>query len=343
MKNGKAKDILRTIIRTLVVWGFALVGLLLMAWILPGVRVDTLATAIVAVAAIALLNGLLWPLLSYVIMPFVVLTLGLVSLLMNALFILLASALVDGFQVDNLGWAILLALGLTAITTILSSLLTIDDDNAWYRNVVHRRARRRTKVEETDEPGFVFLEFDGLARPILERAIDKGLMPNLARWLETGSHQLVGWEPDMSSQTSASQAGILLGNNHNIPAFRWYDRAAKEIRTSGDPKFLAGLEKTLSSGNGLLADEWRQPRQPLFRRRARRHDHGQHHPGPLPLPYRRFPGLFPEPVPLFPDAAADPLGHHSGDLAVLEGAARRRPTHLGSQGAGRLLSAGTGL
>ena len=254
MKNGKAKDILRTIIRTLVVWGFALVGLLLMAWILPGVRVDSVGTAILAVAAIALLNGLLWPLLSYVIMPFVVLTLGLVSLLMNALFILLASALVDGFQVDNLGWAILLALGLTAITTILSSLLTIDDDNAWYRNVVHRRARRRTKVEETDEPGFVFLEFDGLARPILERAIDKGLMPNLARWLETGSHQLVGWEPDMSSQTSASQAGILLGNNHNIPAFRWYDRAAKEIRTSGDPKFLVGLEKTLSSGNGLLSD-----------------------------------------------------------------------------------------
>ncbi len=255
MKDKKAKGILRTIIRTLVVWGCALVGLLLMAWILPGVSVDTLGTAILAVAVIALLNAILWPLLSAIILPFAVLTLGIVTLLVNGAFILLASALVEGFQVDNLGWAILLALGLTAITTILSSLLTIDDDNAWYRNVVRRRMKRRTKVEETDEPGFVFLEFDGLARPILERAIDKGLMPNLARWLETGSHQLVGWEPDMSSQTSASQAGILLGNNHNIPAFRWYDRAAKEIRSSSDPKFLAGLEKTLSSGNGLLADD----------------------------------------------------------------------------------------
>ena len=255
MKDSKAKEILRIIIRTLIVWGFALVGLLLMAWLLPGVSVDTLGTAILAVAAIALLNGLLWPLLSYVIMPFVVLTLGLVSLLMNAVFILLASALVDGFQVDNLGWAILLALGLTAITTILSSLLTIDDDNAWYRNVVRRRVQRRTKVQETDEPGFVFLEFDGLAKPILERAVRDGIVPNLARWLEEGSHRLVGWETDMSSQTSASQAGILLGNNHNIPAFRWYDRAAKEIRTSGDPRFLAGLEKTLSSGNGLLSED----------------------------------------------------------------------------------------
>jgi uncharacterized membrane protein YvlD (DUF360 family) len=254
MEDSRAKEILRAIIRILVIWGFALLGLVLMAWLLPGVSVDTLGTAIVAVAAIALLNGLLWPLLSYVILPFAVLTLGLVSLLMNGVFILLASALVDGFQVNNLGSAILLALGMTAITTILSSLLTIDDDSAWYRNVVQRRMRRRTKVAETDEPGFVFLEFDGLAKPILERAMREGIMPNLARWLETGSHRLVGWESDMSSQTSASQAGILLGNNHNIPAFRWYDRAAKEIRSSGDPKFLAGLEKTLSDGNGLLAD-----------------------------------------------------------------------------------------
>ena len=91
----------------LLIWGCALVGLLFMAWLLPGVSVDSVGTAIVAVAAIALLNGLLWPLLSYVIMPFIVLTLGLLTLVMNALFILLASALVDGFQVDNLGWAIL--------------------------------------------------------------------------------------------------------------------------------------------------------------------------------------------------------------------------------------------
>jgi uncharacterized membrane protein YvlD (DUF360 family) len=210
MEDSRAKEILRAIIRILVIWGFALVGLVLMAWLLPGVSVDTLGTAIVAVAAIALLNGLLWPLLSYVILPFAVLTLGLASLLMNGVFILLASALVDGFQVNNLGSAILLVLGLTAITTILSSLLTIDDDSAWYRNVVHRRMRRRTQVAETDEPGFVFLEFDGLAKPILERAMREGIMPNLARWLETGSHRLVGWESDMSSQTSASQAGILL-------------------------------------------------------------------------------------------------------------------------------------
>jgi hypothetical protein len=48
----------------------------------------------------------------------------------------------------------------------------------------------------------------------------EGYMPTLARWLETDSHRLVGWETDLSSQTSASQAGILHGNNENIPLER---------------------------------------------------------------------------------------------------------------------------
>jgi hypothetical protein len=150
---------------------------------------------------------------------------------------------------------VILTLGLTTINTILSALLTIEDDSTWYRNVLRRRMRRRKKVVETDEPGFLFLEFDGLAKSVLEKAIQEGRVPTLARWLETGSHRLVSWETDLSSQTSASQAGILHGNNHNIPAFRWYDRAAREIVSSSNPRILPKLEERLSDGNGLLADD----------------------------------------------------------------------------------------
>ncbi|NIV29994.1 MAG: hypothetical protein GWN58_10975, partial [Anaerolineae bacterium] len=55
------------------------------------------------------------------------------------------------------------------------------------RNVVRRRIQRRTKPVETDVPGVLFLELDGLARPVLERALDEGYMPTLAQWLESGS------------------------------------------------------------------------------------------------------------------------------------------------------------
>jgi putative membrane protein len=250
VKKDKGRELLRFIARVLVIWSIQVVSLAIMAWLLSGVEVESLGAAIAAVGILALLNALLWPLLAYIILPFAVLTLGLASLVLNGAFILLTSALVEGLAVDNLWTATILAVGLTAINAIIGSLLNIDDDSAWYRNVLRRRMRRRSGVQRTDVPGFLFLEFDGLAKPILERAIREGHVPTLARWLETGSHRLVGWETDMSSQTSASQAGILHGNNYNIPAFRWYDRAAREIVSSSNPRILPKLEQALSDGNG---------------------------------------------------------------------------------------------
>ncbi|NIV29995.1 MAG: hypothetical protein GWN58_10980, partial [Anaerolineae bacterium] len=61
---------LRFIARVLIIWAIEVLGLLFMVWLLPGVRVDSLWTAIVAVAAIGVLNALLWPILSYIVLPF---------------------------------------------------------------------------------------------------------------------------------------------------------------------------------------------------------------------------------------------------------------------------------
>ena len=252
MKRTRKGELRRFAGRVLVIWIIQALALLVMAALFKNVYVENLGVALATAAVIGLLNALLWPLLSYIVLPFAVLTLGLAALLMNGIVVWLASEWIPGFSVTDFWVGIVLVFFLTAITTILSSLLTIDDDSSWQRNVLKRRMRRQKKVVETDVPGFLFLEFDGLAKPVLERAIEKGLMPNLAGWLESGSHSLVGWETDMSSQTSASQAGILHGNNHNIPAFRWYDREAKEIVASSSPKLVAGLEKRLSDGKGLL-------------------------------------------------------------------------------------------
>jgi putative membrane protein len=244
----------RALLRILSIWAIQTVFLIFLAWLIPGLHIDGVGAAIVAVAVIGLINALLWPLLSYVILPFAVLTLGLAALVLNAILIQLAGAIVDGFQVDDFWAALGVALGLTAMNAIVSSLLTIDDDSSWYRNSVRRRMRKRAETVDTDVPGVLFLEIDGLAKPVLEKAIREGYVPNLARWIESGSHKLVGWETDLSSQTSASQAGILQGNNHNIPAFRWYDRARKTIVASSNPREVARIETEISDGNGLLAD-----------------------------------------------------------------------------------------
>ena len=250
-KNPRIK---RPLVRIVVIWLIEALALVLLAYTASGVRVDSFQTALIAAAAIGLLNALLWPLLSYLILPFAVLTLGLAALALNGAIILLAANLVPGFTVDGLWWSIWAALWLTAVNTIASSLLTIDDDSSWYRNVVRRRANRLARPEKTDVPGFIFLEIDGLAEPVLEQAMRDGYAPTMKRWLEEGSHRLAEWETDLSSQTSASQAGILHGNNDNIPAFRWYDRQRKDVISSSNPDEVAAMEKRHSDGNGLLVD-----------------------------------------------------------------------------------------
>ena len=67
------------------------------------------------------------------------------------------------------------------------------------------------------------LEIDGLSIDILKEAIDKDMMPTLKKWIDN-SHTLKKWETDLSSQTGASQAGILHGNNENIVAYRWVEK-----------------------------------------------------------------------------------------------------------------------
>lgn len=254
MKRKRAPLTKHPVVRILIIWVIQTTALIIMALLMRSVQIDSLGAAFVATAAIGLINALLWPLLTYVLVPFAVLTLGLAALLLNALMVWLASLIVSGFTVTSFWSAFWLVLGTSAINIVLSSLLTIDDDNSWYRNSVKRRMKRTAKPKPTDVPGLFFLEIDGLARPILEKAIQDGFMPTLARWLERGSHVLTSWETDTSSQTSAGQAGILHGDNDNIPAFRWYDKAVGEVIASSNPEFLPQLEKEHSDGHGLLVE-----------------------------------------------------------------------------------------
>jgi putative membrane protein len=255
MKKQKRSIGRNPVVRILIIGIFEVIGVLLMTWLLDGLTIDRLGSAIVAVVVISLLNALLWPILTRIFLPFAVFTAGLFFLFLNGVIIWLAGQIVDGFTVANV-WptAIIAAIGITAVNVILSTLLTLDDDSSYYRNVIRRRMRRQGKVEETDIPGVFFLEIDGLAKPVLEKAMAMGYAPTIKRWLEQGEHKLIAWETDLSSQTSASQLGILHGSNVEIPAFRWYDRERKVIVASSNPDEVARLEQEHSDGNGLLID-----------------------------------------------------------------------------------------
>jgi putative membrane protein len=106
--------------------------------------------------------------------------------------------------------------------------------------------------DNADKPGIVFLEIDGLGGKVLKDAMNMGKAPNMKRWADQGSHKLIMWDSDLSSQTSSAQAGILHGNNFGIPAFRWYDKEKRNIVVSSSIKDIAELEKQISDGRGLL-------------------------------------------------------------------------------------------
>ena len=98
----------------------------------------------------------------------------------------------------------------------------------------------------------VFVQIDGLAHPVLQRAVRDGNAPTIARWLASGSHRLAPWTTGWSSQTGASQAGILMGSNYDMPAFRWYEKDTGRTYVSNLPRHAAELERRLSTGRGLL-------------------------------------------------------------------------------------------
>ena len=252
--RGIKKDHLIGLARTLVIWFSSALGLVLMGRLIPDVTVENLYAALFVVIVISLINAVLWPILSYITLPFLVFTLGLGTLLLNGLMIWLALIFVPGISIPGFWPKILTLIGVTAINMAVSGILTIDDDASYLRAVVHKRTGRRAEMKPSSKPGFVFLEIDGLSENVLRKALRTGHMPTLSRWLEEGSHKIKGWETDLSCQTGACQAGILHGKNQDMPAFRWLEKEnGNKIMVSTGLSDAPVLEKRISDGHGLLA------------------------------------------------------------------------------------------
>ena len=138
----------RLLLRGLVVLLVDAAALLALDAVLDGFELAGVAAAIATAALAGLLNAFVWPLLASVTLPLSVVTLGIAGLVLNGALVALAANAVPGAQIAGLGVGVVLALGLAALTAVLSALLAIDDDESWQRNVVGRQARRRGERHE---------------------------------------------------------------------------------------------------------------------------------------------------------------------------------------------------
>jgi putative membrane protein len=101
------------------------VAVFLVAKLLPGVVIDDYLSALLVAVVLAFLNTIVKPVLTALTIPITLVTLGLFLLVINALMIIIAEKLVNGFHVDGFGWALLFSLILSLFTSVLNALFGV--------------------------------------------------------------------------------------------------------------------------------------------------------------------------------------------------------------------------
>jgi len=109
--------------RFVIHWVTMTLALGVTAWVLPGVRVDSVSALLVAALILGFLNAVVKPILVILTLPITVVTLGLFYLLLNALLFALVARIVPEFEVANLWWALLGAIILGLFSAFIGSML----------------------------------------------------------------------------------------------------------------------------------------------------------------------------------------------------------------------------
>ncbi|MFD4227305.1 alkaline phosphatase family protein [Streptomyces sp. NPDC058545] len=262
MSDGRWRTAGSALVRVIVVWAVSTLTMLVLAGILPdfqlqsdnGDSVTRIAfTAAWGAGAFGLLSALVWPALVRALLIVPALVLGMLVFFLNGSLLLVALRLTpDGRGAANPETAVVVAAVMSAVASATSTALAVRDDNA-YRRRLSRLADRRRRRTGTGlgvdtgrggPPGTVFIQLDGVGHDVLAQAAADGLMPTVAHWLGDGSsHRLTPWRTDWSSQTGASQLGILHGSNYDIPAFRWYEKETGDVLVSSRPASALELQR----------------------------------------------------------------------------------------------------
>lgn len=112
-------------LRILLSWFVNAVAVYTTASLLQGISIRGFGSALVVALVLGLVNALVKPVLVFLSVPFIVLTLGLFLLVINALMLQLAAAFVDGFTVGGFWWAVLGSLCISFVAWLLGAILNL--------------------------------------------------------------------------------------------------------------------------------------------------------------------------------------------------------------------------
>ena len=109
--------------RLLLNWVLSALALWIVARLVPGFHLSGAGADLIAAVVIGFVNATLGFFLKVVTFPFIVLTLGIFWIVINAAMIELASVLVPGFHVDSFGAAFWGAIVLSLVNMVLRALV----------------------------------------------------------------------------------------------------------------------------------------------------------------------------------------------------------------------------
>lgn len=102
-------------------WLIYAVAIIITAFLLPGVSVESFLVALIVAVVIAAINTFIKPIFVLLTLPLTFITFGLFLFVINALLIMLAAWIVPGFQVASFWWALLFAVVLSIVNSVLYS------------------------------------------------------------------------------------------------------------------------------------------------------------------------------------------------------------------------------
>ncbi|GLY02547.1 alkaline phosphatase family protein [Actinoplanes sp. NBRC 101535] len=223
------------------------------SWLLTGLSLGQWWVGLAVAAVVAVADGLSRPVLRVLARWW-----GAVAALILGV---VTQVLIVGLVLIGLPWVrvhswvtVLTTFAVVGVVSVVVHWLLGVNDSSYLVADLLRRARRVRAAPAAGAPaGLVIVQVDGLPFPLLRHGIHSGVLPTLARWVRSGSHDAVGWWARVPSTTPASQAALLHGSNDGIPAFRWYEQALGRLVVSNRPADAALIEERVSDGRGLLA------------------------------------------------------------------------------------------
>jgi uncharacterized membrane protein YvlD (DUF360 family) len=248
--RGGRIALIKRLIVTLII---ASISFILTAAIMPRLTVDGIGAAVLAVILIALFNAIVRPVVLALVAPISLILVAVLVLVLQVLAFLVVEYFVPGVHIDSFTTALIASFVYAIINTVLTAIFAVDSGDSFYGLLV-QRLMVKSATGHTDKPGLVIIQIDGLAHPILAARMRAGSVNTLASWVRSGTHKLSKWEAILPSMTSASQAGILHGNNDEIPAFRWYERDRQHLMASSNPADATLIVSRISNGEGLLSN-----------------------------------------------------------------------------------------